>query len=148
MLNLLCKYNTNVDGANMKPRPWRIAMRLQQGKRAALAVLQHRLVAFAIANAACLWEGWLRLRKQTQTARRGVQGTPCHTTLLARSSVLYLPAERPAKCHPAPLERVAVRGAGKASVSVTAGRQPPTWALFVSVGQVCGAHLRSAVTDD
>jgi len=43
------------------------------------------LIAFAEANA---------------ISPKGVQGTPCHTTLLARSSVLYLPAERPAKCCP------------------------------------------------
>ncbi|NLB80578.1 MAG: hypothetical protein GX800_02945 [Clostridiaceae bacterium] len=43
------------------------------------------LIAFSYANAGC---------------PKGVQGTPCHTTLLARSSVLYLPAERPAKCYP------------------------------------------------
>jgi len=95
------KYNTNVDGTNIKPRPWRIAMQFTAWQKGGIS--RPSTQACRVCDSKCglpVGEGWLWLRQQTQAARRGVQGTPCHTTLLARSSVLYLPAERPAKCCP------------------------------------------------
>lgn len=69
------KYNTNVDGTNMKPRPWRIAMQFTAGQKGGVSRPSTQACRFCVSKCGLpVGEGWLRLRKQTQAARRGVQG--------------------------------------------------------------------------